>query len=111
MALLSHGVVVSLPSTKVPAGYTPVSVTTFDDQDYVIEKRELSITKTGIINNTQTTALTDLLAAIKTNLDAEITADFDVSRNVEVYMKFVDVDFNQYGADFLCDVDIFVKTS
>lgn len=121
MALSNKGTVVSINDNKIPTGYTKPTVVTFDDSESKYINREISIAKSGVENAVEVTTFTALVAAITAAVTALITADYDISGNtVDVYTNAKDIITNASvgsvlytdgAVNYLCTVDIFVKTS
>ena len=121
MALSNKGTVVNVNNNKIPSGYTKPVVATFDDAESIYINRSISIAKAGVENANEVTTFTAIIAAITTAVTALITADYDIAGNtVDVYASVKDITTNaSVGVDlytdgainYLCTVDIFVKTS
>lgn len=121
MALSNKGTVVNVNNNKIPSGYTKPTVATFDDSENSYVNREISVAKAGVENANEVTTFTAIVAAITAAVTALITADFDIAGNtVDVYASVKDITTNAKVGDdlytngavnYLCTVDIFVKTS
>lgn len=121
MALTNNGTSVYLNSSILPAGYTPPVITKFTDHKYKYENAVMAIAKSGVENANKVTTFTALVAAITTAVSAMVTADYNVSgltvtayANLKtVYHNFdlSGVEYTDGAINYLCTVDIFVKTA
>jgi hypothetical protein len=121
MALTNNGTAVYLELVQLPAGYTPPTITKFSDHEYKYEGAILTIAKSGIQNASKVTTFTALVAAVTAAASAMVTADFNVSGlTVTAYsnLRIVYHNFDMAGVlytdgaiNYLCTVDIFVKTA
>ena len=121
MALVSNGVVVNVADSALPSGYTKPSVTTFSDYEYETSSQTVTIAKSTVENATDTTTVANIVAAIKTALDAQLGADFDdTALTITAYYvwksyttNFVVASdlFTNVAISYSCVVDIFVKTA
>lgn len=120
MALTNNGSVVEVNDNKIPSGYTKPTVTTFDDDESKYVNRSISVAKSGVENANEVTTFTAIIAAITTAVSALITADYDVTNTVAAYAVVKDIVSNAKVGDvlyttgvvnYVCTVDIFIKTS
>ena len=120
MALTNNGTVVQVNNNKIPSGYTKPSVTTFADVESKYKNREITIAKAGVENANEVTTFTAIIAAITTAVGVLITADYDVTNTVDAYAIVKDITTNASVGDelytnvavnYICNVDIFIKTS
>lgn len=92
MAITNNGTQNSLPSAKLPTGYTVPTVTTFTDWEY---KRTLSLSvlKATVENATVATTMTNIFDDATIGLDKQvidiIAADFLASATVTTYADLV----------------------
>jgi hypothetical protein len=120
MALTNNGTAVYLTESYLPAGYTKPTVTKFSDSEYKDADVVVTIAKSTVENANKVTTFTALVAAVTAAVSAIITADFDtVDNTVTAFanLKFVDTNNDLAGVlysngalNYLCTVDIFVKT-
>lgn len=121
MALTNVGTAVYLDDANIPAGYTRPTITKFSDHEYKYENAVLTIAKSGVENANKITTFTALVAAITSAVSAMVTADYNVSAlTVRAYanLKYIEDNLNMTGVlytngaiNYICTVDIFVKTS
>lgn len=120
MGLVSNGVVVNVLASSLPSAYTKNPVTTFTDYEYE-GTRTTTVVKSSVENATDTTTIANIVADIKSQIDTEITADYDTTLNTitvyyvwKSYTTNFDLDnvlFTNGAINYLCTVDVFIKTS
>jgi hypothetical protein len=121
MALTNNGTVVNVISSKIPSGYTKPSVTTFTDYESTYPDRVITVAKSSVENADEVVTFTALIAAITTAVTTLIEADYDETANtIEAYAIVKDIQTNNSvgnvlytnGAlNYICTVDIYIKTS
>lgn len=119
MALTHNGTDVLI--SDVPSGYTKPSVTKFSDWENKYPARVISIAKSGVEDPSDTTTFTALIAALNSAIEALINTDFDTTGlTVTSYanLSILATNHNSDGVlytdgamNYLCTVDIFVKTA
>ena len=121
MALTNNGTVVLVNDNKIPTGYTKPTVTTFDDQESKYVNRSITIAKSGVENSDELVTFAAIVAAVTAAVDTLINADYDVAGNtITVYSNLKDIITNASVGNvlytdgvvnYLCTVDIFIKTA
>lgn len=119
MALTHNGTVVLI--ADVPSGYTRPTITKFSDYELKYENREISIAKSGVENATASTTFTNIVSAINTAIENLLNADIDTTGlTVTSYanLKIISTNailgsvlYTNGAVNYLCTVDIFVKTA
>ena len=125
MAITNNGTKVSVPTDKLPSGYTLPTVTTFSDYEYY-RTATLTVDRATVYSATKTTTMANILANASIGLTKQVTdlvtADFDATNTVTIYSDLYDIDTNLkvsqtgdfYGNnddDFVCYVRIYVKSA
>jgi hypothetical protein len=121
MALTNSGTAVYLVDSNLPDSYTRPTVTKFTDHEYKYTDAVMTIAKSGVEDSTSLLTFAALVTAVTAAVTTMITEDFDtVGLTVACYanLKTVSSNFNLSGVmytdgaiNYLCTVDIFVKTS
>lgn len=124
MALTNNGTRYSIPSEKVPSGYSRAIPTTFSDYDYKTPELVFSITKATVENAdagvTTDNIIDDATEGIDKQVEDKINNDYDTTGNdFEVYTVWKDVEANvgDYDDDFYtndaaafqCRCEIYIK--
>lgn len=120
MALASNGVSVEISSELIPSGYVKATVTKFTDYEYV-RSEIVTVAKSAVENADQTVTFENIVDAIKTALDAIITADYDTAGlTVTTYADFNAITMNyslsslfydDSAQNYLCTCKLYVKTA
>ena len=124
MAIVNNGVKNDLPILQLPTGYTPPTITTFEDETYSTIL-SLTVDKVTVDESNPITTMTAILENVAIGLDkqvADIVAlHFVASNTVESYGSFTALSHsivNLTGkgnfltdnlVDFVCTVKIFIK--
>jgi len=121
MALTNNGTAVYLTDSYLPSGYTKPTVTKFVDPEYVSRDIVVTIAKSGVENATAATTFANLVTAITAAVSAIITADYNVTgltvtafanlKIVTTNNELQGVLYTNGALNYLCTVDIFVKTA
>ena len=120
MARDNKGTMVGVDANELPSGYTKPSDVSFDDYETKYENEEITVAKSGVENATATTTMANIVSAVETAVNAIIDNDFDTANTVEVYSNITaiglnmgvnQVRFTNGAINYVCTVDIFVKTS
>jgi len=119
MALNNEGTLVQISANRLPDGYVKPTVTEVV-QEY-IRSETLSIVKSGEENADPLVTMANIVAQITTDVSAIITADMDtvgLAVDVHTVLKGIVTDFTLAGVmftdgaiNYLCDVDVYVKTT
>lgn len=125
MAITNNGTVVTIPTDKLPSGYTKPTVTTFSDYEYY-RTATLNVDRATVYSATKTTTMANILAngtiGVTKQVTDLVTADFDATNTVTIYADLYDISSNLevsqtgdfYGNTddkFVCYVRIYVKAS
>ena len=106
MANTNLGTQVSLPTSKLPAGYTVVNVA-FTNQEYTSEILELSVLKATVESATPATTLTDIITNATIGINKQVT-DLVAARltdGVTIYTNLLDIKTNLgFSSDFYKNV-------
>ena len=121
MALTHNGVKVSIPNAQLPSGYTKPSVTEFTDYELTYKNREFTIAKSSVENATASTTLTNLITQLDTDIETLLAADIDTVgltvtawsevKRIRLNHNVDEVLFTNGTDNYLCTVDIYVKTA
>lgn len=120
MALTNNGTVVSVNKNKIPTGYTKPTVTTFADHESKYDDREITIAKSGVENSDELVTFAAIIAAITDAVTTLISDDYDVTNTVTAYGVVKDITTNakngeelytNVAVNYICTVDIFIKTA
>jgi hypothetical protein len=119
MALTHNGTAVLV--SEIPSGYTRPTVSKFTDHELKYESREINIAKSGVENATASTTFTNIITALNTAIQSLLNADIDTTGlTVTSYanLKIISTNANISGVlytngavNYVCTVDIFVKTA
>ena len=119
MALTHNGTAVLV--SEVPSGYTRPSVTKFTDHELKYQNRQISIAKSGVENATASTTFGNIITALNTAIESLLNADIDTSgltvtayANLKTITTNADINnvlYTNGAVNYLCYVDIFVKTA
>lgn len=121
MALTHSGTKVSVASNKLPSGYSKPAVTEFADYETVYENRVFNIAKSTVENSVATTTMDSIMSALNTAIEALITADFNVTtltvsswadlQTLSSNFTVSSVQFTDGAINYVCTVDIYIKTA
>lgn len=122
MAGLTHnGTVVSIAQANLPTGYTKPDITEFDDYEQEYTSRTITIAKSVVEEATALATFTALVAQLNTDIETLLTADFNVAaltvtsfanlKSVSTNNSLSGVLYTSGVLNYLCVVDIFVKTA
>lgn len=121
MAITNNGTKVSLKESKLPTGYTVPSVTTFTDGKYKTIDMTLTVAKSTVENASNSTTMTALVAAITTQVDGVLAADYIATNTVTCWTDLTELKNNyvDLGGDndwldttvpsYVCSVTMYVK--
>ena len=119
MALTHNGTAVLI--SDVPSGYTRPTVSKFTDSESKYINREISIAKSGVENATESVTFTAIITALNTAIETLINADYNTSGlTVTSYANLTALTTNAIlgsvlytngAVNYLCVVDIFIKTA
>lgn len=124
MAIVNSGTKVTVPSDKLPAGYTRPTVTTFSDFEYT-KTATLTVDRATVYSATKTTTMANILSngaiGVTKQVTDLITADFIAASAVTIYTELYDIDtnlkinqagdaFSNVDDKFICYVKIYVKS-
>ncbi len=120
MALVSNGVQNDVKEGQLPDGQTATSVTEFTDYEST-RNDTLTVTKADVDEADANTTFTAIIAAIKTQMDAIVTAEYDVTNTVTTYSSFTYISLNSDGKDdvrfttgapaYSCRVTTYIKSA
>jgi hypothetical protein len=125
MAITNNGTSVSIPTDKLPSGYTRPTVTTFTDYEY-LRTATLNVDRATVYSATKTTTMAQILSngtiGVTKQVTDLVTDDFDATGTIAIWTDLYDIDTNLkvsqtgdfYGNgddDFVCYVRIYVKGS
>ena len=120
MAITNNGTKVSVPSGKLPSGYTKPTVVEFTDYEQKYTAHSFTVAKSTVENADKATTLAALVAAVNVLVTAVITFDFVAANTVTAYADLKDYRTNMViGEDlltntvtnYICTVDIYAKTA
>jgi len=123
MALTFDGIQIKLVSSKVPNAFIPTPVTGFEDGEYKTLNLEVPILKSTVANPDNVVAFTALLSALDSAIQGILSTDFDITQTVDAFAQwdFVLLDscggadsssfYTDVAPNFICGVQVFVKTS
>lgn len=120
MALTHNGTKVNIPAAELPSGYTKPVVSDFDDHETKYTSRVINIAKLGVENATKETTMGNIITQLNSDIETLLSADFDVTNTVVSYavlkslsdnLTLDGVKFTNGAINYVCVVDIFVKTS
>ena len=119
MALTHNGTAVLV--TEVPSGYTRPSVSKFSDYELKYPDREIAIAKSSVENATASTTFTNIVAALNTAIQNLLNADIDTTgltvtsyanlKIITTNATLTGVLYTNGAVNYICTVDIFVKTA
>ena len=126
MAIINNGTQNKLPSTQIPDGYIPPTITTFaTDNDTYVNKRVLTVLKATVENATKSTTMDNIFDDVTIGLDKQIAdivnAEYDAANTVTSYANLISMGSNESptttasdwlddtATSYTCTVDIFVK--
>ena len=118
MALTNHGVDVHVDPTLLPSGYTPPTITTFNDIQYT-RSQNFTVVRADVLGVDDATTFTNMVADINNQVNTILNADFDVTgRTVTAFTNFNDLThdlhdtntmYNGTMDNFYCNCTVFVK--
>lgn len=123
MAITNLGTRVSVQKVKLPDNFTVVPVVGFTDEKYKTVKLRLTVVKSTVENATHATTMTNLLAAITSQIDVLLAEDYVATNTVEAFSNLIDISNNLVNPDgdgdwmsnvvpfYICNVDLFIKIS
>ena len=121
MALTHNGTNVNIPAAELPSGYTKPTVSEFTDYEQKYISRTLTILKSTVDEVTALATFTALIAQLNTDIETLLTADFNVGaltvtsfanlKSVSTNNSLDGVLYTSGVLNYLCVVDIFVKTA
>lgn len=124
MAITNNGTKVTVPTDKLPDGYTRPTVTTFTDWEYV-RTATLTVDRATVYSATKTTTMANILADASIGVTKQVTdivtAEFIGTATVSIFTELYDINTNLqvsqtgdfYGNTddrFVCYVKIYVKS-
>ena len=122
MAITNNGMRFSIPAKQIPAGFTPQSVTPFNDQEYNTVNKVYSVLKSTVEDADPATTMTNIESALLTLIDEDISADFIATQTVTHYSDFIKFTNNHVAltstddwltntaVSYLCTVVTYVKS-
>ena len=125
MAITNNGTKVSIPTDKLPSGYTLPTVTTFSDYEYY-RTETLEVDRATVYSATKTTTMTNILGNATIGITKQVTdlvtADFDATNTVSIWAEIYDINSNLQVSQsgdfysnvddtFVCNVRVYVKAS
>ena len=119
--LTNNGTLVNIPQAELPTGYTKPDVTEFTDFEQKYTSRTITIAKSVVETATALATFEALMVQLNTDIETLLAADFNVATlTVTAYSSLKSVSTNNTLSNvlytngvlnYLCVVDIFVKTA
>lgn len=122
MAGLTHnGTVVSVAQASLPTGYTKPTVSEFTDYEQKYISRTMTIAKADVEQSAALATFTALMVQLNADIEALLTADFNIAtldvtsyavlNSVSTNNDLANALYTDEALNYLCVIDIFVKTA
>ena len=125
MAITDNGVMVTMPTSLLPSGYTVPTGNSFTDWTYKMQVT-LNVLKATVENATKATTLTNIIEDATVGIEKQVTdiiaADYLASATVTTYVDLYDIKtnietsiatdfYNDTAVSYVCSCYIYVKAA